>query len=104
MAFTIKEPETYRLIKELAELTGESMAQAADTAVRERLERIRSQRRTGLAERLTRIGRACAEHLVEPYLSADHAELLYGEQNPGSGLGTDIANPPRASRKSKQPS
>lgn len=36
----IKNAETYRLVKELAERTGESMTEAVTVAVRERLERI----------------------------------------------------------------
>jgi hypothetical protein len=31
----------------------------------------------GLAGRLISIGRDCGAHLDEPFLSADHAELLY---------------------------
>jgi antitoxin VapB len=36
----IKNAETYRLVKELADRTGESMTEAVTVAVRERLERI----------------------------------------------------------------
>ena len=77
MAFTIKDPETCRLIKELAELTGESMAQATAEAVRERLNRVAPHHKPRLAERLVQIGKSCAEHLKEPYRSIDHGQLLY---------------------------
>lgn len=40
MSLNIKNPETYRLVKELADATGESMTEAVTVAVRERLERI----------------------------------------------------------------
>jgi antitoxin VapB len=45
----IKNPETYRLVEELAKRTSESMTAAVTIAVRERLDRIRSEQRTGLA-------------------------------------------------------
>jgi antitoxin VapB len=37
MSLNIKNPETYRLVKELADATGESMTTAVTEAVRERL-------------------------------------------------------------------
>jgi antitoxin VapB len=80
MGLNIKNAETYRLVAELAKRTGESMTKAITVAVRERLERVRSQQGTGLADRLLRIGKDCAKHLKEPYRSANHDELLYDEQ------------------------
>uniref|UniRef100_E6Q4Z1 Transcription factor n=1 Tax=mine drainage metagenome TaxID=410659 RepID=E6Q4Z1_9ZZZZ len=77
MSLNIKNPETHRLAQELAARTGESMATAVTRAVQERLERISAR---PLAERLLAIGKSCAEHLREPYRSADHAELLYDER------------------------
>lgn len=38
----IKNPEAYRLVKELADATGESMTQAVTEAVRQRLERLKA--------------------------------------------------------------
>lgn len=40
MALNIKDPETDRLVRDLAEVTGESITVAVATAARERLERI----------------------------------------------------------------
>ena len=80
MGLNIKNPETYRLVEELAKRTGESMTAAITVAVRERLDRIRSEQGAGLADRLLRIGKDCAKHLKEPYRSANHDELLYDEQ------------------------
>ena len=80
MALNIKNEETQKLAKELAKLTGESMTSAVTEAVRERLDRVRTARGVGLAERLLRIGRECAAHLQEPYRSIDHGELLYDEK------------------------
>jgi len=47
-------------------------------SVRERLDRLRGGER-GLAERLMADGKDVAPRLPEPYRSADHADLLYGE-------------------------
>ena len=80
MALNIKNEETQKLAKELAKLTGESMTSAVTEAVRERLDRVRTARGVGLAERLLRIGRECAAQLQEPYRSIDHGELLYDEK------------------------
>ena len=43
MGLNIKNPETYRLVEELAKRTGESMTAAVTIAVRERLDRLRSE-------------------------------------------------------------
>jgi antitoxin VapB len=80
MGLNIKNPETHRLIQELAELTGESMTTAVTEAVRERLNRLRNAQAVGLAERLVKIGKDCAAHLREPFKSTNHGELLYDER------------------------
>jgi antitoxin VapB len=80
MSLNIKNEETHRLVRQLARLTGESMTAAVDKAVRERLERVRDGNKGGLAERLLKIGRECAAHMKEPYLSIDHGEMLYDEK------------------------
>ena len=80
MGLNIKNPETYRLVEELAKRTGESMTAAITVAVRERLDRIRSEQGAGLADRLLRIGKDCAQRLKEPYRSANHDALLYDER------------------------
>jgi antitoxin VapB len=79
MSLNVKNEEAHRLARELAALTGESVATAVTQSVRERLDRIKRQRRAPLSERLLAIGRDCAARLKEPYRSADHGELLYGE-------------------------
>lgn len=45
MALNIKDSETDRLVRELAELTGESITVATRTAVEERLESLRRRKR-----------------------------------------------------------
>jgi antitoxin VapB len=71
MALTIKNEETERLARELSKLTGETLTAAITVALRERLDRVRNERRGGLAERLLKIGKDCAAHLREPYRSSD---------------------------------
>jgi antitoxin VapB len=90
MALTIKDPETCRLIRELAKLSGETTTQAVTKSVLERLERVLSVRKAGLAARLLEIGKDCAGRLNEPSRSVDHADMLYEEGLPG-GLGTKIS-------------
>jgi antitoxin VapB len=80
MSLNIKNEQTHQLVRQLAKLTGESMTAAVDNAVRERLKRIRGAKKGGLAERLLKIGRECAAHMKEPYLSIDHGEMLYDEK------------------------
>jgi len=80
VAINIKSEETQKLAHELARLTGETMTTAVTEAVRERLERVRSQRGNGLVERILEIGRDCAARLKEPFRSEDHGRLLYDEK------------------------
>jgi antitoxin VapB len=79
MALNIKNEETQRLVKKLAELTGESQTSAVTNAVRERLNRIHNKQGESLTERMLAIGRDCASRLKAPFDTIDHAELLYDE-------------------------
>ena len=77
MALNIKNEETCRLARELADLTGETMTEAVTVALRERLERQRE-----IAERLKRmraISKRAAKMLREGGPPIDHGELLYDE-------------------------
>jgi antitoxin VapB len=80
MSMNIKSEEAHRLARELARLTGESMTVAVTKAVRERLERVRRNEASGLADRLLAIGKDCAARFKEPFRSADHGDLLYDER------------------------
>lgn len=61
MSLNIKNEETHRRAKELARLAGESMTEAVDRAIAERLERIRKRRnKAALVGRLLEIGHECA--------------------------------------------
>jgi antitoxin VapB len=80
MGLNIKNDETNRLAHELAEATGESLTTAVTVAVRERLERLQRSKQEPLSERLLKIGKDCAAHLKEPFLTVDHGDLLYDEK------------------------
>jgi len=80
MSLNIKNEQTHRLVRQLSQLTGESMTAAVDNAVRERLERLRKREGKGIAERLLEIGRDAASRWKEPYRSIDHGDLLYDEK------------------------
>lgn len=79
MSLNIKNEETHRRAQELARLAGETMTQAVDRAIAERLKRIRKARNRGrLAERLLEIGQACARLPVLDPQSPE--EMLYNER------------------------
>jgi antitoxin VapB len=61
MSLNIKDPQTDRLVRELAESTGETITEAVEVAVKERLERLHAARpRRQLADELDRIALRCA--------------------------------------------
>ena len=80
MSLNIKNPDTHRMARELAQLTGESVTAAVTEAVRERLDRVQKGSKRGLAERLLRIGVDCAAHLPQSARTVDHGEMLYDKQ------------------------
>lgn len=80
MSLNIKNPETYRLAKELAEQTGESMTSAVTEAIRERLDRLKfEQDREGMAERILEIAADMNARLPKDFFDIDHGDLLYDE-------------------------
>lgn len=80
MGLNIKSDDTHRLAQELSSLTGESLTTAVTVAVRERLDRLRQQKKGNLSDRLLSIGKDCAVHLKEPFRSIEHGDLLYDEK------------------------
>jgi antitoxin VapB len=80
VSLNIKNEETNRLAHELAALAGESLTTAVTIAVRERLDRLQQRKRGSLPERLLKIGKDCAAHLKEPFLTVEHGDLLYDEK------------------------
>jgi antitoxin VapB len=77
MAIRLKDPETARLAREVAALTGETLTETVRNALAERLEREQRRRRTekGLAERLDAIAGHCA---ALPDLDTRSADEIIG--------------------------
>lgn len=80
MGLNIKNEETHKLASQLAKATGETLTEAVSKAVKERLDRVRGERGSGLALRLVEIGKDCAAHLKEPFRSGQHGDLLYDDK------------------------
>jgi antitoxin VapB len=80
MGLNIKNGEADRLAHELAAVTGESLTTAVTIAVRERLDRLQRSKHEHLSERILKIGKDCAVRLKEPFLTMDHADLLYDDR------------------------
>ncbi len=82
MSLNIKSAEAHELTRELARLTGESLTQAVTAAVKERLDRVRSERAhaRARADALLAIGRDTARRLAAPVRGLNHGELLYDER------------------------
>lgn len=81
MALNIKDPAADRLVRELAEQTGESITTAVTVAVRERLERLRGAvPRERREQELTRIAQRSARRRV---LDRRSAEEILGYDDHG---------------------
>ena len=81
MSLNIKNPETYRLVKELADVTGESMTAAVTSAVQERLARIRAEREDRLdVERGLALLREMRGRFEPAYLDQDFDDVLYDDR------------------------
>jgi antitoxin VapB len=77
VSLNIKNPETYRLVRALAEATGESMTEAVTTAVRERLERVTHDfEDDDIHELVEEIGR----RVPEGFFDVDVDRLFYDER------------------------
>ena len=81
MALQIETPEAMRMIDEIAQRTGETSTEVVESALRERLERVRAvevriarkEELQALADSLAARFRASGQPLL------DHGDLLYGE-------------------------
>ncbi|MBI1790598.1 MAG: type II toxin-antitoxin system VapB family antitoxin [Acidobacteria bacterium] len=81
MSLNLKNEETHRLAREVAQRTGQSLTGAITEALREKLDRLGNPRGVeALASDLLAIGADCARRLKEPYRSKDHGELLYDKR------------------------
>ena len=82
MSINIKNEETARLARDLANATGESITQAVTTALRERLDRVSLRGQAQVLDRvkeMRRISKDASARWVEPFRNAEHGDLLYDE-------------------------
>lgn len=80
MSLNIKNEETTRLIRELADHTGETMTGAVTEAVRERLDRLKqAEGRQGMADRILAIAADMHARLPDDFFDIEHGDLLYDE-------------------------
>ena len=77
LALNIKDPSVHEAVKRIAEITGESQAQAVAIAVNERLARLQQD---DLTARLLAIGHKTASRMSAETKKLDHGELLYDER------------------------
>jgi antitoxin VapB len=77
MSLNIKNAETYRLARELADATGETMTEAVTVAVRERLERVR---KNIDIDAVLEIVRDIRSRVPSDFFDVDHGELLYDDE------------------------
>ena len=82
MSLNIKNKETHRLARELAELTGETMTGAVTVALSERLEREKRERSVDERRRaLLEIRKRISKLPMRPGPSAvEHGDFLYDER------------------------
>ena len=73
-----EEDEAYRLVRELADLRGESMTEVVTELARAAVERERADNaEQGLAEKLVQLGQKSAPLWKEPWRSTPHGDVLY---------------------------
>lgn len=83
MGLSIKSEEAERLARELAGATGETLTGAITTALRERLDRVRTAPEAQTAARaalIRKIAGDSAGRWAEPHRRAAHGDLLYDDR------------------------
>ena len=81
MSLNLKDPKTVRLVRDLANRTGESLTGAVKTAVQERLEREKlRENKEGLMEWLDEVTRYTSEALKDLPPSDRIGDLLYDKE------------------------
>lgn len=81
MGLNIKNEETHRLVRRLAELTGQSQTSAVEDAVRRRLAEVEHENdRESRVQRITAIGRRAAALMTAEQKESLNGEWLYDER------------------------
>jgi antitoxin VapB len=83
MALSIRDPETDRLARELARLTGETMTQAIRTSLAERLARERRRREQDVEKRYDAIMEVLERIWAMPVLDGRSADEIIGYDEHG---------------------
>ncbi len=80
MSLNIKNEETHRLARELAQLTGESVTVAVTISLKERLERKKPNPKAGLADWLDELSKRTAPLLKDLPPSDKIGDLLFDKE------------------------
>jgi len=80
VSLNIKDEETHLLVRELAELKGETMTAAVKTSVKERLERSRAERKIDRMAWLEEVTKYTAQALKDLPPSDKIGDLLYDKE------------------------
>lgn len=80
MSLNIKNEETHRLARELAQLTGESVTVAVTVSLKERLERQKPNPKAGLAAWLNELSKETAPLLKDLPTSDKIGDLLFDKE------------------------
>jgi len=80
MSLNIKDKETHLLVRELAELKGETMTAAVKNSVKERLERSRARKKEDLMKWLDEVTQYTAEAMKDLPPSDKIGDLLYDKE------------------------
>jgi len=83
MALHIQDPETDRLARELSAATGETITQAVNIALRERLHSVSPQRRKSKEERIAAIEKITARLHTLPVLDTRSEDEILGYNEHG---------------------
>lgn len=78
MSLNIKSEVAHQLVRELAEITGESQTAAVTTAVQEKLARIRKSNPSDMSKKLLKLAKQFSEALPAEFRNIDHGDILYG--------------------------
>ncbi len=77
MSLSVKDPEAYRLAREIADRTGETLTKVVIDSLRDRQEKVEKKRTKATVDEMMAIAKRAAVGVKRPYI--DHGDLLYDE-------------------------